>query len=114
MFIPHFPHPIQCVNVFVCIICRLHFKHNVSALLQPLDYESQAEYQLVVTAENEVSLKAPYDQIHSATVTVRVMNENEAPVFYKNPIKVTVAESVVPGTVLVSDIAHDPDNAKLR
>lgn len=42
------------------------------------------------------------------------MNENEAPIFYKNPIKVTVPESVVPGTVLVSDIAHDPDNAKLR
>ncbi|XP_067257650.1 cadherin-15 [Chanodichthys erythropterus] len=87
---------------------------GIISVVKPLDYESQAEYQLVVTAENEVSLKAPYDQIHSATVTVRVMNENEAPVFYKNPIKVTVAESVVPGTVLVSDIAHDPDNAKLR
>ncbi|KAL0188035.1 hypothetical protein M9458_015134, partial [Cirrhinus mrigala] len=79
----------------------------------PVDYESQAEYRLIVKAENEVRLKAPYEQIQSATVTVRVMNENEAPVFYKNPIKVTVAESIVPGTVLASDIAHDPDNAKL-
>ncbi len=96
------------------IIRTLHFKCNVSTLLQPLDYESQAEYQLIVKAENEVRLKAPYEQIHSATVTVRVMNENEAPIFYKNPIKVTVAESIVPGTVLVSDIAYDPDNAKLR
>lgn len=93
---------------------HVHLKHSVSALLQPLDYESQAEYQLVITAENEVGLKAPYQQTHSATVTVRVMNENEAPIFYKNPIKVTVPESVVPGTVLASDIAHDPDNATLR
>ncbi|XP_016117778.1 cadherin-15-like [Sinocyclocheilus grahami] len=102
----------ETVIVFL-IICTLHFKCYVSTLLQPLDYESQAEYQLFVKAENDVRLKAPYEQIHSATVTVRVMNENEAPVFYKNPIKVNVAESTVPGTVLVSDIAHDPDNAKL-
>uniref|UniRef100_A0A8C1RNE9 Cadherin 15, type 1, M-cadherin (myotubule) n=1 Tax=Cyprinus carpio TaxID=7962 RepID=A0A8C1RNE9_CYPCA len=87
---------------------------GIISVVKPLDYESQAEYRLIVKAENEVRLKAPYEQIHSATVTVRVMNENEAPVFYKNPIKVTVAESIVPGTVLVSDIAHDPDNAKLR
>ncbi|XP_052417263.1 cadherin-15 [Carassius gibelio] len=87
---------------------------GIISVAKPLDYESQAEYKLIVKAENEVRLKAPYEQIHSATVTVRVMNENEAPVFYKNPIKVTVAESIVPGTVLVSDIAHDPDNAKLR
>lgn len=96
------------------IIRTLHFQCNVSTLLQPLDYESQAKYQLIVKAENEVRLKAPHEQIHSATVTVRVMNENEAPIFYKNPIKVTVAESTVPGTGLVSDIAHDPDNSKLR
>ncbi|RXN08076.1 cadherin-15-like protein [Labeo rohita] len=87
---------------------------GIISVVKPLDYESQAEYRLIVKAENEVRLKAPYEQIQSATVTVRVMNENEAPVFYKNPIKVTVAESIVPGTVLASDIAHDPDNAKLR
>lgn len=101
----------ECVCMYYL---HMYFRLNVSALLQPLDYESQAEYQLVVTAENEVRLKASYEQTHSATVTVRVINENEAPIFYKNPIKVTVPESVVPGTVLVSDIAHDPDNAKLR
>lgn len=61
-----------------------------------------------------MNVKAPYERVQSATVTVIVVNENEAPIFYKNPIKVTVAESVVPSTVLVSDIAHDPDNAKLR
>uniref|UniRef100_A0A8C2DL54 Cadherin-15-like n=1 Tax=Cyprinus carpio TaxID=7962 RepID=A0A8C2DL54_CYPCA len=87
---------------------------GIISVAKPLDYESQAEYRLIVKAENEVRLKSPYEQIHSATVTVRVMNENEAPVFYKNPIKVTVAESIIPGTVLVSDIAHDPDNSKLR
>ncbi|NP_997771.2 cadherin-15 precursor [Danio rerio] len=87
---------------------------GIISVVKSLDYEYQAEYKLIVKAENEVKLKSPYEQIHSATVTVRVMNENEAPIFYKNPIKVTVPESVVPGTILVSDIAHDPDHAKLR
>ncbi|XP_051980825.1 cadherin-15-like [Xyrauchen texanus] len=87
---------------------------GIISVVKPLDYESRAEYRLTVTAENEISLKAPYERVHSATVTIRVLNENEAPIFYKNPIKVTVAESIVPGTVLVSDIAHDPDNAKLK
>uniref|UniRef100_A0A672KMI9 Cadherin-15-like n=1 Tax=Sinocyclocheilus grahami TaxID=75366 RepID=A0A672KMI9_SINGR len=95
-------------------VCKKQTTENMHSLHHLCDYESQAEYQLIVKAENEVRLKAPYEQIQSATVTVRVMNENEAPVFYKNPIKVTVAESTVPGTVLVSDIAHDPDNSKLR
>ncbi|XP_051948270.1 cadherin-15-like [Xyrauchen texanus] len=87
---------------------------GIISVVKPLDYESQAEYRLTVTAENEISLKASYEHVHGATVTVRVLNENEAPIFYTNPIKVTAAESIVPGTVLISDIAHDPDNAKLR
>lgn len=85
-------------------------------LLQPLDFESRAEYQLTVRAENEVplSIKAPYERTSTATVTIRVLNENEAPRFYANPIEVSVPESTEPGTVLISNIAHDAEKSKLR
>lgn len=84
--------------------------------LQPLDFESRAEYQLTVRAENEVPLstKAPYVRTSTATVTIRVLNENEAPRFYANPIEVSLPESTEPGTVLISRIAHDAENSKLR
>uniref|UniRef100_W5KU62 Cadherin 15, type 1, M-cadherin (myotubule) n=1 Tax=Astyanax mexicanus TaxID=7994 RepID=W5KU62_ASTMX len=89
---------------------------GIISIVKPLDYESQAEYHLTVSAKNEVplSIKAPYEQTSTATVIIRVLNENEAPQFYRNPIEVSVAESTNPGTVLISDIAHDPDNGKLR
>lgn len=85
-------------------------------LLQPLDFESRAEYQLTVRAENEVplSIKAPYERTSTATVTIRVLNENEAPRFYQNPIEVSVPESTEPGTPLISSIAYDAENSKLR
>lgn len=84
--------------------------------LQPLDFESRAEYQLTVRAENEVplSIKAPFDRTSTAIVTIKVLNENEAPRFNLNPIEVSVPESVEPGTVLITSIAHDAENSKLR
>ncbi|KAI5619757.1 cadherin-15 precursor, partial [Silurus asotus] len=85
-------------------------------LVKPLDFESRPEYQLTVRAENEVplSIKAPYERISTATVTIKVLNENEAPRFYSNPIEVKAPESIKPGTVLISNIAHDAENSKLR
>lgn len=84
--------------------------------MQALDYESQEVYTLTLTVENvnPLSIKAPRDPVSSATVVVTVMNENEAPRFNKDPIEMVVLESVVPGTVLASNIAYDPDNAKLK
>ncbi|XP_026802562.3 cadherin-15 [Pangasianodon hypophthalmus] len=89
---------------------------GIISVLKPLDFESRAEYQLTVRAENEVplSIKAPYERTSTAIVTIRVLNENEAPRFYSNPIEVSVPESTEPGTVLISSIAHDAENSKLR
>uniref|UniRef100_A0A8B9GPZ5 Cadherin 15 n=1 Tax=Astyanax mexicanus TaxID=7994 RepID=A0A8B9GPZ5_ASTMX len=71
---------------------------GIISIVKPLDYESQAEYHLTVSAKNEVplSIKAPYEQTSTATVIIRVLNENEAPQFYRNPIEVSVAESTNP------------------
>lgn len=84
--------------------------------MQALDYESQEVYTLTLTVENvnPLSIKAPKNPVSSATVVVTVVNENEAPRFIKDPIEILVPESVVPGTVLASNIAYDPDNTKLK
>ncbi|XP_036400202.1 cadherin-15 [Megalops cyprinoides] len=89
---------------------------GIISVVKPLDYESQKEYQLVLTVENKIPLssKATQEPVSTATVTIMVANENEAPRFKVDPIKLDVPESVDPGTVLAQDIADDADNAKLR
>lgn len=86
------------------------------AVLQPLDYEAHFEYVLTLTVENvnALSHKAPNLPVSTATVAVTVVNENEAPHFREDPIQIVVPESVVPGTLLKSNIAFDPDNSDLR
>ncbi|XP_036391506.1 cadherin-15-like [Megalops cyprinoides] len=88
---------------------------GVISVVTALDYESQKEHHLILTVENEAPLssKAPHDSASSATVTIMVTNENEAPKFRSDPISLEVPESIVPGTVLVQDIAYDPDNSDL-
>lgn len=84
--------------------------------MQSLDYESSSTHELVLSVSNMVPLEGlPFDDpSSSATVSIVVINENEAPRFYADPILVKVPESIVPGTVIVQNIAHDPDNARLR
>ncbi|KAJ8339929.1 hypothetical protein SKAU_G00345620 [Synaphobranchus kaupii] len=89
---------------------------GILSVVKPLDYESQMEYELLLTVENEVPLspKAPQQPVSSATVTVTVANEYEAPRFRVDPIKLSVPESVDPGTILARNIAEDTDNENLR
>lgn len=61
-----------------------------------------------------MSTKTPNLPVSSATVVVTVVNENEAPHFTEDPIQIVVSESVLPGTLLKSDIASDPDHSELR
>lgn len=84
--------------------------------MQPLDFEAQNEYTLILLVENvnPLSNKAPNHPVSSATVVVTVVNENEAPHFKEDPIRIVVPESVDPGTLLKSNIAIDPDNSDLR
>lgn len=86
------------------------------SVFQPLDYEAQNEYRLVLNVENlnPPSSKASRLALSTARVTVTVVNENEAPRFRKDPIQIEVPESVKPGTLLKSNIAFDPDNSDLR
>ncbi|TMS13530.1 Cadherin-15 [Larimichthys crocea] len=89
---------------------------GVLTVVQPLDFEAQNEYTLILLVENvnPLSNKAPNHPVSSATVVVTVVNENEAPHFKEDPIRIVVPESVDPGTLLKSNIAIDPDNSDLR
>ncbi|XP_068430295.1 cadherin-15 [Clinocottus analis] len=89
---------------------------GILTVVKPLDYETQNELILVLTVENvnRLSNKAPNLPVSSATVVVTVVNENEAPLFREDPIQIVVPESVVPGTLLKSNIAFDPDYSDLR
>lgn len=86
------------------------------SVLQPLDYEAQSKYHLFLEVENLNPLSSKASRLTSsiATVTVTVVNENEAPRFREDPIQIEVPESVQPGTLLKSNIAFDPDNSDLR
>nr|XP_019935451.1 PREDICTED: cadherin-15 [Paralichthys olivaceus] len=89
---------------------------GIVSVVKPLDFEAHSEYVLRLTVENVNSLsnKAPNLPASSAMVVVSVVNENEAPHFREDPIQIVVPESVVPGTLLKSNIASDPDNSELR
>ncbi|XP_046897810.1 cadherin-15 [Hypomesus transpacificus] len=89
---------------------------GILTVVKPLDFEGRSEYTLILTVENvnPLNIKAPNDPISSATVLVTVVNENEAPRFVSDPMELMVPESVPPGSVLIKNIAYDPDNAKLR
>ncbi|XP_054626806.1 cadherin-15 isoform X1 [Dunckerocampus dactyliophorus] len=89
---------------------------GILMVVQPLDYEAQIEYTLILAVENinPLSSKAPNLPVSTATVLVTVVNENEAPRFREDPIQIAVPESVAPGTLLKSNIAFDPDNSDLR
>ncbi|XP_069030041.1 cadherin-15 [Embiotoca jacksoni] len=89
---------------------------GVLTVLEPLDYEVQSEHILILTVENvnPLSNKAPNLPLSTATVVITVVNENEAPHFREDPIQIVVPESVLPGTLLQTNIAFDPDNSDLR
>ncbi|XP_008308154.2 cadherin-15 [Cynoglossus semilaevis] len=89
---------------------------GILSVVKPLDYESQSNHVLILSVENinKMSTKTPNLPVSSATVVVTVVNENEAPHFTEDPIQIVVSESVLPGTLLKSDIASDPDHSELR
>lgn len=74
-----------------------------------MDFEATQRYILYVTAANSVPL-APSLPTATATVTVDVLDMNEAPVFVP-PIKtVEVPKDVVVGQEITSYRARDPDS----
>uniref|UniRef100_A0A8C5SN93 Cadherin domain-containing protein n=1 Tax=Laticauda laticaudata TaxID=8630 RepID=A0A8C5SN93_LATLA len=73
-----------------------------------LDFEARKQFTLQVAVANEVpfAVKLPTS---TATVTINVQDENEAPVFAPPVLKVTVSEGSPVGQEIDAYTAQDPD-----
>lgn len=81
-------------------------------LPQPLDYEISAFHTLLIKVENEDPLvpDVSYGPSSTATVHITVLDVNEGPVFYPDPMMVTKQENISVGSVLLTVNATDPDS----
>uniref|UniRef100_A0AAV2KVR0 Cadherin domain-containing protein n=2 Tax=Knipowitschia caucasica TaxID=637954 RepID=A0AAV2KVR0_KNICA len=80
-------------------------------VVKPIDFELTRSFMLTVEAENEIPLARG---IHlprqsSATVSVRILDMNEAPEFSPNPKSIKLEEGLPAGSLLTSFTAQDPD-----
>ncbi|XP_029910110.1 cadherin-13 [Myripristis murdjan] len=80
-------------------------------VVKPLDYEATAFHTLLIKVENEDSLvpDVGYGPSSTATVHVTVMDINEGPVFFPDPLMVTRMENIPVGSFVASLNATDPD-----
>lgn len=78
---------------------------------QPLDYEATAFHTLLIKVENEDPLvyDVGYGSSSTATVHVTVLDMNEGPVFFPDPLTVTRMENIPLGSFVASLTAIDPD-----
>lgn len=86
------------------------------SVVKPLDYERTAFHTLLIKVENEDPLvpDVTYGPSSTATVHVTVMDVNEGPVFFPDPLRVTKMENVPVGSFVASLNATDPDNLQIQ
>ncbi|KAL1785225.1 cadherin-13 isoform X1, partial [Sigmodon hispidus] len=82
------------------------------SVVKPLDYEISAFHTLLIKVENEDPLvpDVSYGPSSTATVHITVLDVNEGPVFYPDPMMVTKWENISVGSVLLTVNATDPDS----
>uniref|UniRef100_A0ABI7WFL1 Cadherin-13 n=1 Tax=Felis catus TaxID=9685 RepID=A0ABI7WFL1_FELCA len=82
------------------------------SVVKPLDYEISAFHTLLIKVENEDPLvpDVSYGPSSTATVHITVLDVNEGPVFYPDPMMVTRQENISVGSVLLTVNATDPDS----
>lgn len=88
----------------------LHFSPLLSPP-QPLDYESVVFHTLLIKVENEDPLvpDVGYGSSSTATVHITVLDVNEGPVFFPDPLQVTKMENIALGSFVALLNATDPD-----
>ncbi|XP_040266682.1 cadherin-1 [Bufo bufo] len=84
---------------------------GILTTVKELDFESKREYVLLVAVTNNVAFSVPL-VTSTATVSVTVLDVNEAPVFDPNPKIVSVLEDLPSGQEVASYTAVDPDKAQ--
>ncbi|XP_043944557.1 cadherin-13 [Protopterus annectens] len=81
-------------------------------VVKPLDYEYSAFHTLLIKVENEDPLipDVAYGPRSTATVQITVLDANEPPIFYPDPVTVTKQENIAIGSVISTMNATDPDH----
>ncbi|XP_028814636.1 cadherin-13 isoform X1 [Denticeps clupeoides] len=85
-------------------------------VIKPLDYESTDLNTLLIRVENEDPLvpEVAYGPSSTATVQVTVLDVNEGPIFYPDPMRVTKRENLPVGSFVGMLNATDPDNRQVQ
>ncbi|XP_077126509.1 cadherin-2 [Ranitomeya variabilis] len=80
-------------------------------VVKPIDFETNRMFVLTVAAENQVPLiKGIHHPPQStATVSITIIDVNESPYFSPNPKLIRQEEGLMPGNLLVTFNAQDPD-----
>uniref|UniRef100_A0A671UW59 Cadherin-13 n=1 Tax=Sparus aurata TaxID=8175 RepID=A0A671UW59_SPAAU len=86
------------------------------SVVKPLDYEATAFHTLLIKVENEDPLVSDvgYGPSSTATVHVTVLDINEGPVFFPDPLTVTRMENIPVGSFVASLNATDPDILQMQ
>ncbi|KAK1887577.1 Cadherin-13, partial [Dissostichus eleginoides] len=81
------------------------------SVIKPLDYEAERFHALLIKVENEDPLvpDVGYGPSSTATVRVTVLDINEGPVFFPDPLTVNKMENIPLGSFVASLNATDPD-----
>lgn len=102
------------------VTLKILFKSHISIIFtylltffKELDFESLSEYKLLVVVTNEAPFSVPMST-STATVTIKVIDRNEPPVFSPAEVHVTLSEDVRVGTAVVQLKAKDPDTARAQ
>jgi len=100
------------LGIVACwLVDHSHIIPFVFCLSQPLDYESAMFHTLLIKVENEDPLvpDAVYGHSSTATVYITVMDVNEGPVFFPDPLVVIRRENIPIGSFVAMLNATDPD-----
>ncbi|MBN3316623.1 CAD13 protein, partial [Atractosteus spatula] len=86
------------------------------SVVKPLDYEISAFHTLLIKVENEDPLvpDVSYGPSSTATVQVTVLDVNEGPIFYPDPMRVTKRENIPIGSPVTTLNASDPDSLQTQ
>lgn len=108
-----------CSHIFTFMICTLYnqsYMIFVTFLFQPLDHEATDFHTLLIKVENEDPLvpDVGYGPSSTATVHVTVLDMNEGPVFFPDPLTVTRMENIPVGSFVASLNATDPDILQIQ
>ncbi|XP_073706295.1 cadherin-13 [Garra rufa] len=90
---------------------NLDNNEGMLSVIKPLDYESAMFHTLLIKVENEDPLvpDVVYGPSSTATVYITVMDVNEGPVFFPDPLVVIRRENIPIGSFVAMLNATDPD-----